>query len=49
MKVRTFLIVATVIVMVLIGASVGGSVGGKTLRNGQTTAGTGNGVYVVLV
>ena len=34
MKVKTFLVVATVMVLVIVGAAVGGAVGGKHLHQG---------------
>lgn len=43
MKVKTFLVVATVMVLVIVGAAVGGAVGGKNLYQGQPSpAGTYN-------
>ena len=38
MKVKTFLIVAAVMVLIIVGAAVGGGVGGKNMRENQTTA-----------
>lgn len=35
MKVRTFLVVASVMVLVIVGAAVGGAVGGQQLRENQ--------------
>ena len=35
MKVRTFLVVASVMVLVIVGAAVGGAVGGQQLRQNQ--------------
>lgn len=35
MKVRTFLAVAAVMVLVIVGAAVGGAVGGQQLRENQ--------------
>ncbi|KAF2210878.1 hypothetical protein CERZMDRAFT_113032 [Cercospora zeae-maydis SCOH1-5] len=37
MKIRTFLVVATVMVLVVVGAAVGGAVGGKQLREQHAT------------
>jgi len=36
MKVRTFLVVAAVIVLIVVGAAVGGAVGGKSVRENQS-------------
>jgi hypothetical protein len=33
MKIRTFLIVAAIMIVIVVGAAVGGAVGGKQLRN----------------
>lgn len=38
MKVRTFLVVASVMVLVIVGAAVGGAVGGRQLRENQDEA-----------
>ena len=40
MKVKTFLIVATIMVLVIIGAAVGGAVGGKNMHQGAGPDGT---------
>jgi hypothetical protein len=40
MKVRTFLMVAAVMMLVIIGAAVGGAVGGKSMRDNTTQDGT---------
>jgi len=40
MKVKTFLIVASVLLLLVIGAAVGGLVGGRNLRNGYSVAAT---------
>lgn len=40
MKVKTFLVVATVMVLVVVGAAVGGAVGGKNLHQGTPPPGT---------
>lgn len=37
MKVRTFLVVASVFILIVIGASVGGAVGGKNMRGGSSS------------
>lgn len=38
MKIRTFLLVALVMVCIVVGAAVGGAVGGQQLRNNQAKA-----------
>ena len=40
MKVRTFLIVASIMALVVIGAAVGGAVGGKSMEEYVTADGT---------
>lgn len=35
MKVRTFLLVALVMILIIVGAAVGGAVGGKSIRETQ--------------
>jgi hypothetical protein len=40
MKVKTFLVVATVMILVVVGAAVGGAVGGKNLHTGEPAPGT---------
>lgn len=40
MKVRTFLLVAAVMVLIIVGAAVGGAVGGQQLRENQDEAQT---------
>jgi hypothetical protein len=40
MKVKTFLVVATIMVLVIVGAAVGGAVGGKNLHQGVPQPGT---------
>ena len=46
MKLRTFLIVAFIMVLVVVGAIIGGVVGGKSLRNSDTLDGTTTGTGI---
>jgi hypothetical protein len=40
MKVKTFLVVATIMALVIVGAAVGGAVGGKNMHQGAAPGGT---------
>jgi hypothetical protein len=40
MKVRTFLIVAFVMILIIVGAAVGGAVGGKNMHENEVGDGT---------